>query len=103
MNREPIIGPIQLQFRSGGHLCTMTMSGDKTLLKRISDETETFENFEVPTWIELATCGGADPEMHMRVELRDGSPNSSSCRGSPSLTRVRFVRSTFGRPTRPSW
>ena len=28
----------------------------------------------MPTWIEYDTSGGADPDMHVRVELRDGSP-----------------------------
>jgi len=52
----------------------MSTSGDRETLKRISTESEVIEGVEVPTWIELTTSGGADPDMHVRVELRDGAP-----------------------------
>ena len=69
-----MIGPITLVFRSEGHRCEMSTSGDRETLKRIADESEVIEGIEVPTWIEYNTSGGADPDMHVRVELRDGSP-----------------------------
>jgi hypothetical protein len=40
----------------------------------VSGTSETIEGYEVPTWIELTTSGGADPDMRIRVELRDGAP-----------------------------
>lgn len=71
------IGPLQaisVQFRYEGHLCVMSTSGDKDTMKRIANESELIEGVEVPTWVELTTTGGADPDMHVRVELRGGSP-----------------------------
>ncbi|MDQ1361408.1 MAG: hypothetical protein QOJ44_1785 [Acidimicrobiaceae bacterium] len=75
MAAESRIGPIQLRFRYQGHWCVMSTSGDRETLKRISDDAEVIEGVEVPTWIELNTSGGADPDMRVRVELRDGSPH----------------------------
>ena len=72
--RRSMIGPVTFVFRYEGHRCEMSTSGDKETLKRIADESEVIEGVEVPTWIEYDTSGGADPDMHVRVELRDGSP-----------------------------
>ncbi|WP_131833172.1 HAD family hydrolase [Mycobacteroides abscessus] len=74
MAAQSMIGPIQVQFRSQGHRVVMSTSDDQETVKRIADETELLENVEVPRSIELTTSGGANPDMYVRVELRDGSP-----------------------------
>jgi hypothetical protein len=71
---QVMIGPIQIEFRYQGHRCVMSNSGDTETLKRIADESEVIQGVKVPTWIEYSATGGADPDMHVRVELRDGSP-----------------------------
>ncbi len=68
------IGPIQLKFRHNGSLCTITHSGDTQHTKLVSDTSEVIGDHEVPTWVELTTAGGAEPDMRIRVELRDGAP-----------------------------
>jgi hypothetical protein len=52
----------------------MSMVGDRETVKRVADDSEVIENVEVPRLIEMTTSGGPDPDMHVRVELRDGSP-----------------------------
>ena len=74
MAGQSMIGPIQVQFRQQGQRVIMSLSGDRETLKRVADESEVIEGVEVPCSIELDTSGGADPDMHVRVELRDGSP-----------------------------
>lgn len=74
MAGEARIGPIQVEFRYEGHRCVMSRSGDTETLKRIADSAELIEGVEVPTWIDFSANGGADPDMHVRIELRDGSP-----------------------------
>ncbi|MBX7451934.1 hypothetical protein GR927_28425 [Mycolicibacterium sp. 3033] len=74
MTVKHMIGPIQVEFRERGHRVLMSTSGDKDTVKRVADETELLEDVEVPRSIELTTSGGADPDMYVRVELRDGSP-----------------------------
>jgi hypothetical protein len=69
-----MIGPIQVVFREHGHRVIMSMSGDRETVKRVADHSEVIEGVEVPRSIEVTTSGGADPDMHVRVELRDGSP-----------------------------
>ena len=69
-----MIGPITIVFRGERHRCEISTSGDREILKRIADESEVIEGVEVPIWIEYDSTGGVDPDMHMRVELRDGSP-----------------------------
>ncbi|MCF6391043.1 hypothetical protein L2K20_29135 [Mycobacterium sp. MBM] len=69
-----MIGPIELTFRQRGQRVVMSMSGDTETLRRIADESEVIEGTTVPKWIELDTSGGAEPDRHVRVELRDGSP-----------------------------
>lgn len=74
MTVKHIIGPITVEFRQQGHRVVMSTSGDQETVKRVADDTELLENVEVPRSIELTTSGGADPDMYVRVELRDGSP-----------------------------
>lgn len=74
MAGEGLIGPIELTFRQGGQRVVMSMSGETETLRRIADESEVIEGRAVPKWIELDTSGGAEPDRHVRVELRDGSP-----------------------------
>src|SRR4051794_33997667 len=69
-----MIGPIEVQFRQQGHRVTMSMAGNRETVRRVADNPEVIENVEVPRSIELTTSGGPDPDMHVRVELRDGSP-----------------------------
>ncbi|TDL02151.1 hypothetical protein [Mycobacterium paragordonae] len=69
-----MLGPIQLEFRERGHRVVMTMSDDWETVKRVANESEVIEGVEVPRSIELTTSGGPGPDMHARVELRDGSP-----------------------------
>ncbi|MEW2484102.1 hypothetical protein AB0876_31400 [Mycobacterium sp. NPDC049093] len=71
---QHVLGAIKVVFRVEGRQCEMEISQDHELTRYISDESEVIEGREVPTWIELTTSGGADPDMHVRVELRDGSP-----------------------------
>ncbi|GJF17780.1 hypothetical protein NGTWS0302_16820 [Mycolicibacterium cyprinidarum] len=91
---EPVkhlIGPIILEFRERGHRVSMTFSEGMETLRRINDETEMLEGVEVPRTIELTTSGGADPDMHARVELRDGSPvlTELSWKSAPGQTEIR--------------
>ncbi len=72
---EGVIGPIRVEWRQHGHRVGMSKSRDKVLVRRIADGSTVIEGREVPSWIEMTTFGGADPEMTMRVELRDGSPS----------------------------
>lgn len=74
MAGETMIGPVQVAFRYEGHLCVLSWSGDVQTEKRVSGTSQVIEGREVPTWIELTTSGGADPDMRVRVELRDGAP-----------------------------
>jgi hypothetical protein len=74
MAGERMIGPIQVAFRYEGHLCVLSCSGDVETEKRVSGTSQVIEGREVPTWIELTTSGGADPDMRVRVEIRDGAP-----------------------------
>lgn len=68
------IGPIEVQFRQPGHRVIMSVAGDRETVKRVADDAELIENVEVPQSIEMTTSGGPEPDMHVRVELRDGSP-----------------------------
>lgn len=69
------LGDIHVQFRHQGHQCLISLSADdRETLKRVSGTSETIEGYKVPKWIELTTSGGADPDMRIRVELRDGAP-----------------------------
>ena len=74
MNGKGMIGPIEVQFRQQGHRVLMSLAGDRETIKRVADDSEVIEDVEVPRSIEMTTCGGPDPDMHVRVELRDGSP-----------------------------
>lgn len=69
-----MMGPIQVEFRQEGHRVVMSTSNEQETVKRVADETELLEDVAVPRSIELTTSGGADPDMYVRVELRDGSP-----------------------------
>ena len=71
---EGVILPIRVQWRQHGHRVEMSMSNDRVLVRRIANDSDLIEGVEVPSWIEMTTSGGADPEMTMRVELYDGSP-----------------------------
>jgi hypothetical protein len=90
--REARIGPIQVHFQQEGHRVVMTTSGDTDTIKRISDDKEVLESREVPTWIEMTTSGGPDPDMHVRVELRDGSPVATelSWKSMPGQSEIRM-------------
>jgi hypothetical protein len=68
------IGPIQVAFRNDGNLVTMTYSGDREVTKVVSGTADVIEDREVPTWVELNTSGGAEPDMRVKVELRNGAP-----------------------------
>lgn len=75
MTWKHMIGPIKLQFRDAdGRLHDIKLSDEQETIKRVSPESEVIEGQEVPTWVELTTTGGADPDRYIRVELRDGSP-----------------------------
>lgn len=91
MADQVMIGPIQLEFRYQGHRCLMTSSGDTETVKRIADDSQVIEGVKVPTWIEYSVTGGADPDMHVRVELRDGSPQvvELSWKAQPSQGEIR--------------
>ncbi|WP_164478602.1 hypothetical protein [Mycolicibacterium stellerae] len=80
----------------------MSMSGDRETIKRVADDSEVIEGVEVPRSIELTTSGGADPDMFVRVELRDGSRVLAELSWKYQ-DRVRFSRSNCGRPRLPSW
>ena len=40
----------------------------------VPNERETIGDFEIPTWVELETVGSIEPDLFVRVELRDGAP-----------------------------
>ena len=84
---ESRIGPIELHFQAADHKIVMTMAESERILQRfyaaamVDDEailrrsyattTQTVEGVTVPAWIALEITGGADPDMRMRVEIRD--------------------------------
>lgn len=75
MTWKRLIGPIKLQFRDAdGRLHDIKLSEEQETIKRVSPESEVIEGQEVPTWVELTTTGGAEPDRYIRVELRGGSP-----------------------------
>ncbi|MCX5044034.1 hypothetical protein OG921_12730 [Aldersonia sp. NBC_00410] len=74
MAAKLVMGPITTGYQADGHTVEIAQSGDRKTLKHVSDGSEVIEGVAVPTWIEYTTTGGADPDMRMRVELRDGSP-----------------------------
>lgn len=75
MTWKHMIGPIKVQFRDAdGRLHDVKLSDEQETIKRVSPESEVIEGQKVPTWVELTTTGGVDPDRYVRVELRDGSP-----------------------------
>lgn len=75
MTWKHMIGPIKVQFQDAdGRLHDVKLSDEQETIKRVSPESEVIEGQKVPTWVELTTTGGADPDRYVRVELRDGSP-----------------------------
>jgi hypothetical protein len=66
--------PLQVRFRSNGNLVTMTYSADQEVTKVVSGTADVIENREVPTWVGVNTSGGAEPDMRVKVELREGAP-----------------------------
>jgi hypothetical protein len=85
-----MFGGMVLQFREKGHRVSIGMSGEVQTVRRVADASETFENVEVPCSIELTTSGGPDPDMHVRVELRDGSPvlTELSWKSGPGQSKI---------------
>jgi len=69
----------------------MSSSGDRETVKRIADDSEVIEGVDLPTWIEYSATGGADPDIHVRLELRDGSPRvvELSWKAQPGQTEIR--------------
>lgn len=69
------IGPVVITYRQGGRRYTMTASeaGGEAITSQ-SNESELVGTKRVPKWIELTTTGGVAPDMRVRVEVRDGSP-----------------------------
>lgn len=68
--RMSAIGPIVWTYSEGGR--RYTVSGGTTTSS--SNESEVVGTKRVPKWVEMTTTGGAGPDMHVRVEVRDGSP-----------------------------
>ena len=98
MAGEGMIGPIQVQFRQQGHRVVMSMSDDRETLRRVADDSEIIEGVEVPRSIEMKTSGGPDPDLHVRVELRDGSPvlTELSWKSGPGQSEIqqKYLRQT---------
>ena len=68
-------------YASGGSELGQAMIGNIRIRNELdgyeftcSDRHEVIEGFKVPTWIEVTTFGSADPDMFVRIELRDGMP-----------------------------
>lgn len=74
MAAEPVVGSVRVQFRGEDHLCVIERSDESDTTTRISDTTETIAGTPVPTWVEITTSGGVEPDRYVRVELRDGAP-----------------------------
>lgn len=87
MGSEARLGPMEVHFQAADHKIVMTMAeGEKALrrfyaatadddqiLRRLyATTTETVEGTTVPAWIALEIVGGADPDMKLRIEIRDG-------------------------------
>jgi len=64
MSSEGRIGPITLKFRYKSQVIELMHSSER----------ETIEGVEVPTWIAHRRSGGDDPDVYIRVEVRDGAP-----------------------------
>lgn len=58
------VGPIWLRLQHKG----------KDAMWRFSQQKLTIDGVEVPAWIEQRLLGNSEPDMFVRVELRDGSP-----------------------------
>jgi len=72
--RLSMIGPPTIVFNQGGRRYEMTVSDEGESTTVASAEAEDVGGSRVPKWIELTTTGGAGPDMFLRVEVRDGSP-----------------------------
>lgn len=69
------IGPIVVEWRgSDGTRYQMTESDHGTAIYHGSKERQPVGERLVPQWIEMNTAFGGGPDMHVRVEVRDGSP-----------------------------
>ena len=69
------------------------MVDDEAILRRsYATTTQTVEGVTVPAWIALEIAGGADPDMRMRVEIRDNVA---------VVTEVRWTSQPHQNPIRP--
>jgi len=71
---KSVIGGISLTYHQGGRQYTVITSEDGEKITSRSAESTPLGKNRVPKWIELDTTGGAGPDMRVRVEVRDGSP-----------------------------
>lgn len=71
---KSVIGPSVIQWQEAGTRYTLTTSDYGDSITSASKEKELVGKKLVPKWIELTTTGGAAPDMRVRVEIRDGSP-----------------------------
>ena len=68
------IGPMVICWEADGIRYEMTSSEHGEAITHMSSEREAVGGRSAPKWIEMNTMGGAGPDMHVRVEVRDGSP-----------------------------
>jgi hypothetical protein len=68
------LGDVVITYRDEGRRYEVTTSRDGEAVKSHADESADVGDKQVPKWIELTTSGGAGPDMRVRVEVRDGSP-----------------------------
>jgi hypothetical protein len=59
-----VIGPVRLVMKHKGRSVEWGFSTKKEII----------DGLEIPTWIEQRQLGGSGPDMFVRVELRNGSP-----------------------------
>ena len=72
--RQPVIGGVKMTYHQDGRRYEVTTSGATESTTIASAQLAALGAKSVPKWIELTTTGGAGPDMRVRVEVREGSP-----------------------------
>lgn len=71
---KSVVGGVVTTYRTQGRTYVVTTSAHGETVKSVADQTAELGEVSVPKWIELTTSGSATPDHHVRVEVRDGSP-----------------------------
>lgn len=72
--RPRVIGGVKMIYTQGGRRYQVTTSDAGGSTTITSAESAAVGERRGPKWIELNTTGGASPDMRVRVEVREGSP-----------------------------